>query len=72
MPQMENAKVLEREGASIVIEDKDATAENLSEALTVALGKDKLNSMASNASALGRPEAAGVIVDEISKLGGEI
>ena len=70
--QMENAKVLERAGAAIVIEDKDATPENLSGALTGALGKDKLNSMASGAAALGKPGAAGAIADEISKLGGEI
>ncbi|MEQ9618188.1 MAG: undecaprenyldiphospho-muramoylpentapeptide beta-N-acetylglucosaminyltransferase [Deltaproteobacteria bacterium] len=70
--QMENARVLERAGAAIVIEDKEATPENLSRALTGALGKDKLNSMASAAAALGKPGAAGAIADEISKLGGEI
>lgn len=70
--QMENAKVLERAGAAIVVEDKDATPENLSGALTGALGKDKLNSMASSAAALGKPGAAALIADEISKLGGEV
>lgn len=69
--QMENARVLERAGAAVVVEDKDATAENLHAALTNLLRKDKLNTMASRALALGRPDAAVVIVNEIIKLSGE-
>lgn len=69
--QMENARVLERAGAAVIVEDKDATAENLHAALTKLLRKDKLNTMASHALALGRPDAAEVIVNEIIKLSGE-
>lgn len=69
--QLENAKVLERAGAAAVMEDRDAGPENLSGALTNLLQKDKLNTMASNAFGLGRPDAASVIVDEISRLAGE-
>jgi UDP-N-acetylglucosamine--N-acetylmuramyl-(pentapeptide) pyrophosphoryl-undecaprenol N-acetylglucosamine transferase len=68
--QMENAKILERHGAAVVIEDKEATAENMLEALTEALRKDKLDAMASRARELGKPEAARAIVDEIIKLTG--
>ena len=69
--QMENARVLERAGAAVIVEDRDASAENLQAALTNLLRKDKLNTMASHALALGRPDAASVIVNEISKLSGE-
>jgi len=69
--QMENARVLERAGAAVIVEDGDASAENLRAALTNLLRKDKLNTMASHALALGRPEAASVIVNEITKLSGE-
>jgi UDP-N-acetylglucosamine--N-acetylmuramyl-(pentapeptide) pyrophosphoryl-undecaprenol N-acetylglucosamine transferase len=69
--QMENARVLERAGAAVIIEDSEASAENLRAALTNLLRKDKLNTMASHALALGRPEAASVIVNEITKLSGE-
>ncbi len=69
--QMENARVLERAGAAVIVEDKDASPENLRAALTNLLRKDKLNEMASHALALGRPEAASAIVNEITKLSGE-
>ena len=68
--QMLNAKVLERHGAAVVIEDKDATPESMLGALTEALRKDKLNTMASSARELGKPGAASTIVDEIIKLTG--
>jgi len=68
--QMENAKVLERHGAAVVIEDREATAENMLEALTDALRKEKLDAMASRARELGKPGAARAIVDEIIKLTG--
>lgn len=68
--QMENAKVLGSVGASVLVEDKDATPENLLKALTDALRKDKLNSMASRARTLGNPRAAQTIVDEIIRLSG--
>lgn len=69
--QMENARVLERAGAAVIVEDKDAAAENLHAALTKLLRKDKLNMMASQALALGKPDASEVIVNEIFKLSGD-
>ncbi|MFI5323328.1 MAG: undecaprenyldiphospho-muramoylpentapeptide beta-N-acetylglucosaminyltransferase [Thermodesulfobacteriota bacterium] len=69
--QLENARVLESAGAAAVIEDREADPENLFRALTNLLHMDKLNVMASKALVLGRPDAARVIVDEISRLAGE-
>jgi UDP-N-acetylglucosamine--N-acetylmuramyl-(pentapeptide) pyrophosphoryl-undecaprenol N-acetylglucosamine transferase len=69
--QLENARVLERAGAAVVVEDRDALPENISAALTNLLHRDKLNEMASHALKLGKPAAASVIVNEISKLAGE-
>lgn len=69
--QLENAKILEDEGASVLIEDKDATPEKLAHTLTKLLDKDKLNMMSANARKLGKPEASKVIVDELYKLAGE-
>ena len=70
--QFENAKILEEEGASVLIEDKDATPEKLAAALTKLLDEDKLNMMSQNARKLGKPEASKEIVDELYKLAGEI
>jgi UDP-N-acetylglucosamine--N-acetylmuramyl-(pentapeptide) pyrophosphoryl-undecaprenol N-acetylglucosamine transferase len=69
--QLENARVLERSGAAVIVEDREAGPENLYAALTKLLQKDKLTTMASNARSLGKPYAAAVIVDEISRLAGE-
>lgn len=69
--QLENARVLERSGAAVIVEDRDALPGNLSAALTKLLLKDKLNTMASNARRLGKPDAAARIADEISRLAGE-
>lgn len=68
--QLANARALERAGASIVVEDRDAAPDNLSRALTNALHKDKLKEMSSHARSLGRPGAAAQIVDQLSKLAG--
>jgi UDP-N-acetylglucosamine--N-acetylmuramyl-(pentapeptide) pyrophosphoryl-undecaprenol N-acetylglucosamine transferase len=69
--QLENARVLERAGAAVIVEDRDALPENISAALTNLLRRDKLNEMATHALNLGKPEAAAEIVNEISKLAGE-
>ena len=69
--QLENARVLERAGAAVIVEDRDAGPGNLYAALTKLLQKDKLTTMASNARSLGKPDAAAVIVNEISRLAGE-
>jgi len=69
--QLENAKILESAEAAVLIEDKDATPENLALILTKLLDEDKLNMMAANAKKLGKPEAAKDIVDELYKLAGD-
>lgn len=69
--QLENAKVLQDQGAAELIEDKDATPEKLALTLTELLNRDKLNYMSNNARKLGRPEAAKEIVDELYKLAGD-
>lgn len=69
--QFENAKILEQQGASMLIEDKDASAEKLAHTLTNLVDRDKLNIMSQNAKKLGRPEASKEIVDELYKLAGD-
>ncbi|HEX3036872.1 MAG TPA: undecaprenyldiphospho-muramoylpentapeptide beta-N-acetylglucosaminyltransferase [Thermodesulfobacteriota bacterium] len=71
--QMENAKVLEKSGAAVVIEDKNMIPESLAETLSRLLRKDTLQEMGERAKSLGKPDAAKRIVDEIYKLcGGNI
>lgn len=70
--QHENARILEEEGAAVLIEDKDATPEKIANTLTKLLDRDKLNEMSSNAKRLGRPEASKEIVDELYRLAGDI
>lgn len=69
--QLENAKMLEEQGAASLIEDKDATPENISATLTNLLDENKLYTMSLNAKKLGRPEASKEIVDELYKLAGD-
>ncbi|MCI0453544.1 MAG: undecaprenyldiphospho-muramoylpentapeptide beta-N-acetylglucosaminyltransferase [Candidatus Dadabacteria bacterium] len=68
--QLENAKVLEKAGAAILIEEKDAAPERLSDILKDLLNKDKLKEMGHRAKILGKPYAAQRIVDEIDRLTG--
>ncbi len=68
--QLENAKTLETSGAALLIEDEDATPENLAQALEVFQDEGKLKEMSLRARALGKPGAAAQIVDEIYKLSG--
>ncbi|GIW46638.1 MAG: UDP-N-acetylglucosamine--N-acetylmuramyl-(pentapeptide) pyrophosphoryl-undecaprenol N-acetylglucosamine transferase [Deltaproteobacteria bacterium] len=63
--QLENARTLEKEGAAVVIEDKDAVPEKIAEVLDKILHWDKLREMGLKAKRLGRPDAAGLIVNEI-------
>lgn len=69
--QFENAKVLESYGATVLIEDKDATPEKFALTLTNLFDEDKLNIMAANAKKLGKPEAAREIVDGLYNLAGD-
>jgi UDP-N-acetylglucosamine--N-acetylmuramyl-(pentapeptide) pyrophosphoryl-undecaprenol N-acetylglucosamine transferase len=66
--QFENAKSLERAGAAVVIEDKDAAPERLAEILSGLLRREKLKEMGERAKSLGKPDAAKMIVDEIYRL----
>ncbi len=66
--QSENAMIMKRAGASLVLEDKDATPARLVEILRDLLKDDILGDMAKSAKSLGRPNAAKDIVDELHKL----
>ncbi|HEY7535437.1 MAG TPA: undecaprenyldiphospho-muramoylpentapeptide beta-N-acetylglucosaminyltransferase [Thermodesulfobacteriota bacterium] len=66
--QLKNAKVLEKAGAAVVIEEKDAVPERLTDVLKDLLNKDKLKEMGKRAKFLGKPDAAQRIVDEIQRL----
>ncbi|MGH7889966.1 MAG: UDP-N-acetylglucosamine--N-acetylmuramyl-(pentapeptide) pyrophosphoryl-undecaprenol N-acetylglucosamine transferase, partial [Thermodesulfobacteriota bacterium] len=66
--QSENAMIMKRAGASLVVEDKDATPARLVEILRDLLKDDILGDMAKSAKSLGRPNAAKDIVDELHKL----
>jgi len=66
--QLENAKVLEKAGAAIVVEEKDAVPERLTDILKGLLNKDRLKEMSERARVLGKPDAAQKIVDEMYKL----
>ena len=68
--QLANARVAERNGAAVVIEEKDLDAAGLAGALEKTLEPATLAEMAAGAGRLGRPEAAERIVDEIEKLAG--
>ena len=68
--QTENAKVLSRSGAAVMISDSDVNAQNLMSVLTGLLNRDKLNDMARAARLQGRPDAARRIVDQIYELTG--
>lgn len=63
--QMENARVLEKMGASRVIEDHDLTPERLAEVVRSIIYGDKLKDMARASLSLGKPDAARIIVDII-------
>jgi len=65
-----NARVLEAKGAAVVILQRDLTPERLADTLGRLLAdKDALARMASATRALGRPEAAGDIYQDLTTLG---
>lgn len=63
--QLENARIMERAGAAVVVEDRDAVPETLSRILSDLLKEDVLREMGYRAKKLGKPDAAKRIVDEI-------
>jgi UDP-N-acetylglucosamine--N-acetylmuramyl-(pentapeptide) pyrophosphoryl-undecaprenol N-acetylglucosamine transferase len=68
--QLENARIVQRTGAAVIVEDKDVTPEKFAEILGGLLKNDILEEMAKQAKSLGRPDAAREIVDEIYELAG--
>lgn len=67
--QRKNARVLGDAGASVVIEQRDATPERLkSEILALASSVERRNDMAAAARSTARPDAASRLVDEILRL----
>ena len=68
--QLANARFAGKNGAAVVIEEKDLDAAGLAAALEKTLEPATLARMAASAGRLGRPDAAERIVDEIEKLAG--
>ena len=65
--QLGNAKYMSKNGASVMIEQKNLTPEALFEILKNAK-REKLLAMAKNARSLCRPHAAAVVADQIEKV----
>ncbi|MCK5148224.1 undecaprenyldiphospho-muramoylpentapeptide beta-N-acetylglucosaminyltransferase [bacterium] len=64
--QVDNAAVLEKAGAGIVLLEKDASPDKMTEIVNMLINdEDRLSRMSANALALGRPRAAEKIVIEI-------
>ncbi|MGC4189639.1 MAG: undecaprenyldiphospho-muramoylpentapeptide beta-N-acetylglucosaminyltransferase [Thermomicrobiales bacterium] len=64
-----NARVLEKAGAAVMIEQKDATPERLAEEINRLLAdRTRLATMAATAKSMGRPDAAARLVDELFAL----
>jgi UDP-N-acetylglucosamine--N-acetylmuramyl-(pentapeptide) pyrophosphoryl-undecaprenol N-acetylglucosamine transferase len=64
-----NARVLERAGAAVVVEQKDATPERLAVEIDRLLAdRARLASMAAAAKAMGREDAAASLADELFAL----
>ncbi len=64
-----NAHVLEKNGAAIVIEEKELTKDKLiANVLELLADEAKLKQMSQNSKALGKPDALNEILDEIEKI----
>ncbi|MFH1452851.1 MAG: undecaprenyldiphospho-muramoylpentapeptide beta-N-acetylglucosaminyltransferase [Armatimonadota bacterium] len=66
--QYYNALFLEKNGAGVIIEDKNLDKEFIKKVENIILNKDKLEQMSKNALRLGNPHALDNIVSEIKKL----
>ncbi len=66
--QYHNAKVLEDNGAALLIEEKDLNEQKLGLAVGELLNHNKLSAMAQKARELGRPEASKLVVENIYEL----
>lgn len=68
--QMENARVLERAGAAVIIEDRLAIPEKIAETISDLLNNKKLDQMMVQSKNLAKPNAAMDIVNEIDRIVG--
>lgn len=66
--QYYNARYMEKGGAAVVVEEKDLNHMIFYKIIDKILNREKLDEMSANALKLARPGAAGIIVDEITKL----
>ena len=66
--QFENAKVLERAGAAVIIEDRLAFPEKIAETISDLLNNNKLDEMMVQSKSLAKPNATKDIVDEIDRI----
>ncbi len=66
--QLENAKVLERAGAAVIIEDRLAFAEKIAETIDDLFNENKLDEMMVQSKNLAKPNATKDIVDEIDRI----
>jgi UDP-N-acetylglucosamine--N-acetylmuramyl-(pentapeptide) pyrophosphoryl-undecaprenol N-acetylglucosamine transferase len=66
--QLENAKVLERAGAAVIIEDRLAFPEKIAETISDLLNNNKLDEMTVQSKNLAKPNATKDIVDEIDRI----
>jgi len=66
--QLENAKVLERAGAAVIIEDRLAFPEKIAETISDLLNNNKLDQMMVQSKSLAQPNAAKDIVNEIDRI----
>ena len=63
--QLFNAKFMENNGASLVLEEKDLSADTLSQKIEKIITDNKLQQMSEASKKLGKPDAAKHIVDEL-------
>ncbi|NIS08387.1 MAG: hypothetical protein GWO07_06425 [Candidatus Dadabacteria bacterium] len=66
--QYHNAKVLEENGAAVLIEDKDLEVQMFSSLVMDLLDHNKLKIMAQKAKELGKPDASNVVIENIYEL----
>lgn len=66
--QLFNAKFMEKQGASILIEEKELNSVTLAEKISQITKKNSLNKMSEAAKKIGKPEAVKNIVDELASM----
>lgn len=66
--QTKNAQALERQGAALLVPDRDCREQAMERALALAADRQALEAMSRRLEALAKPRAAEEIVDEIEKI----